>query len=401
MLDQFSAGVDDGTGVVARWGPGVVVTGGETADARELMADLVASVGDDPTSGQLVSLFRDDHRFNHGRIDLAAAVSTPEGLRVFVRGAMEVRTETDETIAGPDPVEQDLPGANALWIGQGGPPSIQGHPVIDLRRGVVPGRGAVLYLAPTTQQPPVAPQQPAPPVLPAAPGSGPGPVGPPPLPDRPGGPPVAVGGPAEAELIDVRPFASVDWSDAAAVETRQPLPVLDDNTGDRIDDGLAEKDLGDQVLGVRCSRGHFNNPTAGYCQLCGISMVHLTHRLEPGPRPTLGFAVFADGATYALDRSYLIGRKPRPTPNGDLTALVAQDSTQSVSREHAELRVDGWDVSYVDLGSTNGSYLWQEETGTWLPLVAGEPIVLTSGSTVSVGRMTFVFQGASKSVEAG
>jgi hypothetical protein len=444
-MDQFAAGVDGGTGVVARWVPGVVVTGGDPADARELMTAMVASVGDDPTAGQLIALLRDDHRFNHGRIDLAAAVATPDGVRVFVRGAMEVRTQTNETIAGPDPVEQDLPAASALWIGQGGPPVVQGHPVINLKLGVVPGRGAVLYqvAAPTdvavsppaeAAQPAVAaaPSPPAPaapvPVSPA-PGASPSldavppPVAVPPAVALP--PPAAAPRPAapippapaplpanavDTELPEARPFQSVDWNDPAAVETRQPLPVLDraDSPANGSADGpagspadQAASPSGDEVLGVRCSRGHFNNPKAGYCQLCGISMVHLTARLEPGPRPTLGFAVFADGATYAMDRSYLIGRKPRPDPASGLTALMAQDASQSVSREHAELRVEGWDVMYVDLGSTNGSFLWQANSRTWMPIEANTPIVLESGATVSVGRMTFVFEGAAKAVEGG
>jgi hypothetical protein len=156
----------------------------------------------------------------------------------------------------------------------------------------------------------------------------------------------------------------------------------------------------EQVMGIRCSRNHFNNPSAGYCQVCGISMVHLTQRLEPGPRPTLGFVVFADGATYAVDRPYLIGRHPRARSESGLTPLAAQDVTQSVSREHAELRLDGWDVHYVDLGSTNGSYRWNPGSNTWDRLEPGTPAVLESGTTISVGRMSFVFQGASKAVGA-
>ncbi|MEL6985662.1 MAG: FHA domain-containing protein, partial [Actinomycetota bacterium] len=216
---------------------------------------------------------------------------------------------------------------------------------------------------------------------------------PPPDSPAPPSPPAPPGSPDVAsQPVPSGPFEAVDWGDP--VETRQPLPVAT-----RESEPVDARQSADQVLGIRCSRDHFNNPNAGYCQVCGISMIHLTHRLEPGPRPTLGFVVFADGATYAVDRPYLIGRKPQPGPNSGLTALATQDQTQSVSREHAELRLDGWDVHYVDLGSTNGSFVWSPTSQAWMPLRSNEPLTLTSGTTVSVGRMTFVFQGASKAVE--
>jgi hypothetical protein len=192
-------------------------------------------------------------------------------------------------------------------------------------------------------------------------------------------------------------FKAIDWNDATPVEDRAPLAVQD-STVDGAGESLAS--TGEQVLGIRCSREHFNNPKAGYCQVCGISMVHLTHRLEPGPRPTLGFMVFADGATYAVDRQYLIGRSPQPRPGGGLTSLQTQDVTQSVSREHAELRLDGWDAYYVDLGSTNGSFLWDAAGRRWDPIQPNTPVELTSGAMVSVGRMTFVFEAASRAIES-
>ncbi|MEL6981795.1 MAG: hypothetical protein AAFO29_05170, partial [Actinomycetota bacterium] len=140
-LDDFAVNVESGIGAVARWDAGVAVAGGDDGLALDLMAALQAAVGEAPTSGELVQVLRSDSRFNSDRADLAVAVSAPEGLRVFVRGAVEVRTETDEVIAGPEPVERDLSDPRAIWMGTGGPPLSQGHPVLDLRQGVVPGRG--------------------------------------------------------------------------------------------------------------------------------------------------------------------------------------------------------------------------------------------------------------------
>lgn len=415
-MDAFAVNVEAGIGAVARWDAGVAVAGGDDGLALDLMAALQSAVGDAPTSGELIQVLRADSRFNSDRADLAVAVSAPGGLRVFVRGSAEVRTETDELIAGPEPVERDLSDPRAIWMGTGGPPLSQGHPVLDLRRGVVPGRGVVMH-RPTSWPPPpadaipgeagaeaqaapgtVAAAAPAPVAEEAIDATNPGQPGsaapdlPPPVPAAPAPPAPPGSQPSAGQPVPSGPFEAVDWSDP--VETRQPLPVAT-----RESEPVDARQSADQVLGIRCSRDHFNNPNAGYCQVCGISMVHLTHRLEPGPRPTLGFVVFADGATYAVDRPYLIGRKPKPGANSGLTALATQDQTQSVSREHAEFRLDGWDVLYVDLGSTNGSYVWNPTAQAWTPLRPNEPLTLTSGTSVSVGRMTFVFQGASKAVE--
>lgn len=170
-----------------------------------------------------------------------------------------------------------------------------------------------------------------------------------------------------------------------------PAPVAEASepgSGDR-----AEPDV-DSVLGIRCSRGHFNNPLTSYCQACGISMVHLTHQLVPGPRPTLGFVVFNDGATYALDRSYLLGRSPSVTPDdGAVAPLVVADADGSVSGRHARIDLVDWDVSISDLGSTNGTYVWNVSGHRW-DRVGGQPIALSPGSIVAVGRTTFVFESA-------
>lgn len=385
-MDAYSVNVVPGAGAVGRWPSVVVVAGGDQTEALDLVAELEGALGPEPTAGAVVDLFRSGPRFDTALVDIAAAVSTPEGVRVFVRGAMQVRTETDELIAGPAPVERDLPAATALWLGGGEPPTAQGHPAMDLRRGVVTGEGVVVH-KPATQQL----RTPIP--SPASEQVSPRQVEPPPA------PPETIAD--RAEVVS-RPFEAIEWDGPAAVETREPLEVLGPESvelatelAEQLDD---EKSDERRVLGIYCSRAHFNNPSAGYCQVCGISMVHLTHRLEPGLRPTLGFVVFADGATYAVDCPYLIGRSPLPSNDSGLTPLPTQDATQSVSREHAQLRLEDWDVTYVDLGSTNGSFLWNAPGRRWDPIQPNVPVVLASGTTVSVGRMTFVFEGASKAV---
>lgn len=400
-LDRYTANVVQGDGAVVRWPSGVVLAGGEGTAGLDLIARLTAVVGDEPTAGALMDALGSDGDVIPPGASLVAAVTTQNGARVFVRGGAQARTDTNELISGDSPIERDLDTPAALWLGLGDPPTVQGHPAKNLRLGVVSGSGVVLYLSPKVA--PVAPavqaQQPAAPTPPAPPV--PSPVSAPAPPAAPSSPAGGHGSPAGQESVEPRviegDFKAIDWDGPTPAETREPLAIVE-----QIEDadGVPVSSTGEQVLGIRCSRNHFNNPKAGYCQVCGISMVHLTHRLEPGARPTLGFMVFADGATYAVDRQYLIGRSPEPGAGGGFTPLQTQDATQSVSREHAELRLDGWDVYYADLGSTNGSFLWDANARRWDPIQPNSPVQLTSGTTVSVGRMTFVFEAASRAIES-
>ena len=226
----------------------------------------------------------------------------------------------------------------------------------DLRHGIAPGAGITLGLATARQ---VA-------------------VEPPNLEhERPG----------EVEV----PFRSqVLFDQDLEVEPLEPLPIAGavpaPPTAPRTMTGAVT------VQGILCSRGHFNNPDAQFCMLCGISMVHVTHNLVPGPRPTLGFVVFDDGSTFGLDRGYLIGREPGPTADSHVAPLTIRDNNETLSRRHAELRLVDWSVHLVDLESTNGSYVWDLSAERWNQIPPNHPVPLTAGDTVALGRRTFVFE---------
>jgi pSer/pThr/pTyr-binding forkhead associated (FHA) protein len=145
-----------------------------------------------------------------------------------------------------------------------------------------------------------------------------------------------------------------------------------------------------------CSRGHFNDPRSRFCSSCGISMVHQTQNLVPGPRPPLGVIVFEDGTTYSLSASYVVGRQPDSSSrvqSGEALPLTLEDSERTISRVHAELRLQDWDVHFVNLSSTNGSFVWDSGNEEWLP-VTDQPVVLTPGTRISFGRRTAVFESA-------
>lgn len=200
----------------------------------------------------------------------------------------------------------------------------------------------------------------------------------------------ATGPTGEFSFVDLR-------ATVTGVPAREPLPVeaAPDPQSAMATTVVAPalEEPGVEVLGIHCARGHFNHPHARYCHRCGLSMVHLTHNLVPGVRPTLGFLVFDDGATWALDRSYVVGRE-RGGAGAGADRLVVGGDASTVSVDHAEIRLEDWDVTLVDLGSTNGTFLWDATAQSWERLAPRRPVVIPPGSAAAVGHRTFVYESA-------
>ncbi len=150
-----------------------------------------------------------------------------------------------------------------------------------------------------------------------------------------------------------------------------------------------------QVDGVHCVRNHFNNPNSKYCSVCGISMLQQTLRLQKGPRPPLGVFVYDDGAAFSADADYVIGRQPdsdERVARGEARPMIVTDPQRSTSRVHAEIRLSGWDVTVVDRGSANGTWVLRAGASEWQRLAAGTPAVVPTGARVRVGQRHFVFE---------
>jgi FHA domain-containing protein len=116
-------------------------------------------------------------------------------------------------------------------------------------------------------------------------------------------------------------------------------------------------------------------------------------------RPPLGLLVFDGGPTYTVDADCLIGRNPEideRAAQGDLRLVTVEDRSGSMSRLHAEIRLDGWQVTLTDSGSSNGTFL---STGNgWQQLIPREPVRLTPGARIRLGdSVSFVFQSPSPS----
>jgi pSer/pThr/pTyr-binding forkhead associated (FHA) protein len=149
------------------------------------------------------------------------------------------------------------------------------------------------------------------------------------------------------------------------------------------------------VAGISCGRGHFNDPRARFCNVCGLSMAQSSVIVVEAPRPPLGVLVLAGGDVVRLDRDIIVGRTVTSDPrvlSGSAMGLTFDDRTGHLSRLHAEVRLVGWEVHLVDHASTNGTYVFDDARRTWHRLAPKHPMLLRPGATIAFGRHTAVFQ---------
>jgi hypothetical protein len=144
------------------------------------------------------------------------------------------------------------------------------------------------------------------------------------------------------------------------------------------------------VEGILCpgSDRHFNHPDALLCWRDGISMVHATQIRVEQPRPSLGRLVTDDGSAFEVDSDFVIGREAdqdERVMTGAAQAVVPNDPQGLVSRRHAVIHLDGWNVIVQDLGSRNGTYVTLPGQATELKLDRDQSIVIKSGSAIRVG----------------
>jgi hypothetical protein len=153
--------------------------------------------------------------------------------------------------------------------------------------------------------------------------------------------------------------------------------------------------LASAVVGVYCKNGHFDDPEARFCAVCGISMNQQTLVPQPGTRPPLGVLVFDDGSIFQLDSDYVIGRDPVQSAAvvaGKARPLCVVDDAGIVSRAHAALQLDGWRVLLTDLGSANGTRIRHRDHDTGQQLPPHVSAELFPGSHVDLGGCGFQYE---------
>ncbi|MFC4536331.1 FHA domain-containing protein [Sphaerisporangium dianthi] len=142
------------------------------------------------------------------------------------------------------------------------------------------------------------------------------------------------------------------------------------------------------VYGVDCKNDHFNDPRVPYCAVCGIALVQRTLVPYKGERPPLGVLLLDDGLTLSLDSDYLLGRDPERAPevtSGEARPARVTSPDGSVSRRHLRVRLDGWDVNLIDLGSVNGTQVQPPGDPNFYDIPPNEPVPILPGTTVRIG----------------
>jgi CHAT domain-containing protein/FHA domain-containing protein len=183
----------------------------------------------------------------------------------------------------------------------------------------------------------------------------------------------------------VRSSSGGSRAEGGVNEQHDPLP-LGAESPDAKDLSIVEMPV-PMIEGVYCKNGHFNDPEARYCAVCGVSMGQLTEVRQMGRRPPLGALILPDGSVSQLDADYVLGREPvldSSVADGQARPLRLTDASGLVSRIHARVELDGWQVFISDLHSTNGTQILLPgenapttlEPGVRAPLVAGAQIRL-------------------------
>ncbi len=275
----------------------------------------------------------------------------------------------ETTVEGTEAFTPDFTGdmptaANGVLTGTGVPPAMpRGRPPEGAGAAAVPP--VETYAAPTTEERVVSAE-------PRIPPSG-------------RGLSVDRSAPFEAVLLVGAPSANGSHTTSGPLPPANvPLPP-----GPVPAEGAQSTNSRPSVLGIYCKNDHFNDPRAPYCAVCGISMVQLTHVSKTGPRPPLGVLVLDDGSTFRLDTGYVVGREPDrddAVMAGRSRALRIADPEGVVSRVHARLELDGWDVRVVDLGSANGTHLCPPNNDAWTRIPPHVPVPITPGTRVVFGR---------------
>jgi len=160
---------------------------------------------------------------------------------------------------------------------------------------------------------------------------------------------------APTELLAVAPPEVPDAVEPGPPASERAAP---DVTTDRGGLPRSDEDLDRPVvLAVLCPAGHPSPPHAGSCRTCGREIP--PQQPFPTPRPSLGVLRISTGGSVPLDRGVLLGRAPRV--NEELPAnqrphlLRVGGADRDISRNHAEVVLEGWHVLVRDLGSTNGT----------------------------------------------
>lgn len=108
---------------------------------------------------------------------------------------------------------------------------------------------------------------------------------------------------------------------------------------------------GPTVLARLCAIGHASPHDNEGCRICGLPL--LAEEPQWISRPALGRLILPNGDSVPLDRDIIVGRTPT-APDAEKPHLIRL-ADPGISRNHARVLLDGWQVLIRDLGSSNGT----------------------------------------------
>ena len=156
---------------------------------------------------------------------------------------------------------------------------------------------------------------------------------------------------------------------------------------------LEQAQAGPTVLAALCPAGHRSPAYASVCRVCQLPMA--AQQPFETPRPALGRLSFTTGDVVTLDRGVLMGRGPTVPDGTDVdrphVVQLGADGVD-ISREHLEVRLEGWHVQVCDLGSTNG-------TEVTLPGAAPQRLHPHEPATIEPGTVVTLAEVASFTYE--
>ncbi|WP_043636288.1 FHA domain-containing protein [Nonomuraea candida] len=151
------------------------------------------------------------------------------------------------------------------------------------------------------------------------------------------------------------------------------------------------------TAGVRCAKGHFNDPMLIYCGICGLGLTQTGREPVRSIPSSLGVLVLDDGTTYPLNRDHVFGRDPEQAEevrSGEAAPVRLTGPT--VSDLHMKIKLDGWTASVIDLSGGNGLFLRAPGTGTWTSVQGMDGMELPPGGIVSLGGRQLRFDSHRK-----
>jgi len=173
--------------------------------------------------------------------------------------------------------------------------------------------------------------------------------------------------------------------------TADQLAAFRDSSGGAIEPPVAAAG-GPPIQSRVCQNGHSNPPHEQTCSHCGIGLVGPPSMI---PRPSLGRMVFSSGHVIELDRPAIIGRNPKieGSMTNEMPKLVRLDVGKGLSRSHAMVRLEGWQVLLEDLASSNGTFVTLPGRDA-RRLHTNEPVQLETGSVIDFGgEVTATLEG--------